>query len=236
MIRTAMILAAGRGERMRPLTDITPKPLAIAGGKPLIAHTLERLAEAGIERVVINLAWRGGQIREYCGDGSRWGVRILYSDEGSQALETGGGIVNALPLLGAEPFWVVSGDLWMQYPFAARSTQLAATDLAHLVMVPNPEFHLRGDFYLNEGRVNDTPLGERLTYASIALLRPELFAGCAQGVFSMVPRLRDAMSSDSVSGEKFDGPWDNVGTLVQLEALDRRLCEMQGKTSVVGAQ
>jgi MurNAc alpha-1-phosphate uridylyltransferase len=236
MIRTAMILAAGRGERMRPLTDSIPKPLAMAGGKPLIAHTLERLAEAGIERVVINLAWRGAQIREYCSDGSHWGLNVLYSDEGSQALETGGGIVNALPLLGAEPFWVVSGDLWMQYPFATRSACLAADDLAHLVMVPNPEFHPRGDFYLKDGRVTDSPLGERLTYASIALLRPELFADCAPGIFSMVPRLREAMSRDSVSGEKFVGPWDNVGTLVQLQSLDQRLCEIQAKTSIGSAR
>jgi len=232
MIRTAMILAAGRGERMRPLTDTLPKPLAGAGGQPLIAHTLAWLAKAGIERVVINLAWRGAQLREACGDGSAWGVRILYSDEGAQALETGGGIVNALPLLGREPFWVVSGDLWTQYPFAARAKQLKSSDLAHLVMVPNPAFHPRGDFFLSEGRVMEVPQGERLTYGSIALLRPDLFAGCAPGVYSMVPMLRAAMKLDRVSGERFDGPWDNIGTMEQLHELDKRLRIGAEKTSI----
>jgi MurNAc alpha-1-phosphate uridylyltransferase len=228
MISTAMILAAGRGERMRPLTDTWPTPLAMAGGKPLIAHTLERLAEAGIKRIVINLAWRGAQLREACGDGSAWGVRILYSDEGAQALETGGGIVQALPLLGSEPFWVVSGDLWMQYPFAQHANALKASDLAHLVMVPNPDFHPRGDFFLAQGRVSDATGGERLTYASIALLRPQLFAGQSPGVYSMVPILRQAMLQNRVSGERFDGPWDNIGTLLQLQALDVRLRDESG--------
>jgi MurNAc alpha-1-phosphate uridylyltransferase len=223
MIRTAMILAAGRGERMRPLTDAIPKPLAMAGGKPLIVHTLERLAEAGIRRVVINLAWRGAQLRDACGDGSKWGVQVLYSDEGAQALETGGGIVKALPLLGDAPFWVVSGDLWMRYPFAERANVLKNSDLAHLVMVPNPSFHPRGDFFLADGRVSDAPIGERLTYASIALLQPQLFAGLAPGIYSMVPMLRAAMAANRVSGERFDGPWDNIGTVQQLHELDRRL-------------
>jgi len=232
MIRTAMILAAGRGERMRPLTDTLPKPLAPAGGRPLIAHTLAWLARAGIKRVVINLAWRGAQLREACGDGSAWGVHILYSDEGVQALETGGGIVNALPLLGNEPFWVVSGDLWMQYPFAARADRLKNSDLAHLVMVPNPVFHPGGDFFLSDGRVMEVPQGERLTYGSIALLHPDLFAGCGPGVYSMVPMLRAAMKDNRVSGERFDGPWDNIGTMQQLQELDQRLRDDTEKNSI----
>lgn len=223
MIRTAMILAAGRGERMRPLTDTLPKPLAMAGGKPLIVHTLNRLAAAGVTRVVINLAWRGAQLRDALGDGRNLGIQILYSDEGAQALETGGGIVNALPLLGESPFWVVSGDLWTQYPFAERVNVLKNSDLAHLVMVPNPVFHPRGDFHLADGRVSDAPNGERLTYASIALLHPQLFIGQTPGVYSMVPILRTAMTANRVSGERFDGPWENVGTMQQLLELDRRL-------------
>ena len=225
-VRTAMILAAGRGERMRPLTDAIPKPLAIAGDRPLIVHTVQHLAAAGITNIVINLAWRGRQLRDALGDGSSWGVDIAYSDEGEQALETGGGIVKALPLLGPEPFWVVSGDLWTDYPYAQRGECLTGTDLAHLVMVPNPEFHPQGDFFLTSGRVGETaiaPQSQRLTYASIGLFRPELFLGRSSGITSMVPWLREAMSQARVSGERFDGSWYNVGTVAQLQALTLRL-------------
>ena len=220
-IRTAMLLAAGRGERMRPLTDSMPKPLAPVAGRPLIAYAVERLAAAGVERVVINLAWRGDQIRRALGD-SAYGTRLLYSDEGEHALETGGGIVKALPLLGAEPFWVVSADVWNDFPFRERSGALAAGDLAHLVMAPNPAFHPKGDFYLSHGRVSERfeAGAERLTYANIGLFRPELFAARAVEKRALAPWLREAMAEQRVSGERFDGQWWNVGTLTQLQSLD----------------
>jgi MurNAc alpha-1-phosphate uridylyltransferase len=221
-VKTAMLLAAGRGERMRPFTDTHPKPLAMLIGKPLIQHHVERLATAGIERIVINLAWLGAQIRDALGDGRRFGVELLYSDEGPVALETGGGIFRALPLLGPDPFWVVSADLWTDFTFTRADERLEASDLAHLVMVENPSFNLQGDFSLHEGRISET-VGTRLTYASLALFRPELFVGCQPGRYSVVPLLRAAMGQDRVSGELFAGCWFNIGTTAQLEAVDSDL-------------
>lgn len=217
-----MLLAAGRGERMRPFTDSRPKPLAEVCGKPLIQFHVERLAAAGIERIVINLAWLGGQIRDALGDGSKFGVSIGYSDEGPEALETGGGIFRALPLLGPDPFWSVSADIWTDFEFVDAERRLAATDLAHLVMVANPDFHPHGDFCLREGRISESQ-GVRLTYGNIALLRPELFAGCRPGRYSVVPLLRVAMAQHRVSGELFTGGWHNVGTMAQMQALDAHL-------------
>jgi N-acetyl-alpha-D-muramate 1-phosphate uridylyltransferase len=221
-IKTAMLLAAGRGERMRPFTDTRPKPLAELLGKPLIQHHVERLAAAGIERVVINLAWLGSQIRDVLGDGRRLGVELLYSDEGPTALETGGGIFKALPLLGADPFWVVSADLWTDFAFTNAEQRLAVADLAHLVMVENPVFNLQGDFSLHHGRISETE-GQRLTYASLALFRPELFSGCQPGRYSVVPLLRAAIASNRVSGELFTDCWFNIGTTAQLHAVDAGL-------------
>jgi N-acetyl-alpha-D-muramate 1-phosphate uridylyltransferase len=223
--RVAMILAAGRGERMRPLTDTLPKPLAPLHGKPLVVHTIERLAAANIERVVLNLAWRGQQIRETLQDGRRWGIEILYSDEGDRVLGTGGGIVQALPLLGDDPFWVVSGDLWTDYPFAQRVHSLAANDLAHLVMVPNPEFHPNGDFYLQNKRVTTTfsLAAQRLTFGSIGCFHPEFFRGRTLAVASIAPWLQQAMSYDRISGERYEGEWFNIGTMAQLESLEALL-------------
>ncbi|MBC7984142.1 MAG: nucleotidyltransferase family protein [Candidatus Obscuribacterales bacterium] len=231
-VSTAMILAAGRGARMRPFTDLVPKPLAPVADKPLIVHTIERLVSAGVEQIVINISWRGQQIREMLGDGSAFATRIAYSDEGEHALETGGGIVKALPLLGDQPFWVVSGDIWIDYPYAARASQLMPTDLVHLVLVPNPDFHPLGDFYLRAGRVNNTAVdaqSQRLTYASLGLFRPELFAKRAAGIAPMQPWLREAMTAARVSGERFDGEWCNVGTVDQLQELDHTL-RKRGKT------
>lgn len=221
-VKTAMLLAAGRGERMRPLTDTRPKPLAEVAGKPLIQYHVERFAAVGIERVVINLAWLGSQIREALGDGRKFGIDIRYSDEGPEALETGGGIFRALPLLGPGPFWAVSADLWTDFEFVDAERRLAAADLAHLVMVANPDFHPRGDFCLKNGRVSES-VGRRLTYGNVALLRPELFAGCQAGKYSVVPLLRAAMAQDRVSGELFEGNWHNIGTVAQLRALDEYL-------------
>ncbi len=217
-VKTAMLLAAGRGERMRPLTDVRPKPLAELAGKPLIQYHVERLAAAGIERVVINVAWLGAQIRDALGDGRRFGVTLLYSDEGPVPLETGGGIFRALPLLGTEPFWVVSADLYTDFAFVNADIRLATADLAHLVMVANPDFNLQGDFSLHEGRISET-LGTRLTYASLALFRPELFANCQPGTYSVVPLLRTAIAQGRVSGEVFTGCWHNIGTVAQLQVV-----------------
>ena len=217
----AMILAAGRGERMRPLTDHTPKPLLPAGGKRLIEYHLEALASAGFREVVINLAHLGDQIRDHLGDGGRYGLSIAYSQEPEGALETGGGIFNALPLLGDAPFLVVNGDVWSDYPFKElREPQ----GMAHLVLIDNPEHNPKGDFALEEGRVKSE--GEpRLTFSGIGLYRPELFDGCEPGAFPLAPLLRAAMAEGAVSGERFTGHWLDIGTPQRLEALNQALAE-----------
>jgi len=217
----AMILAAGRGERMRPLTDATPKGLLQAGGRCLIEYHLEAMATAGITGIVINHAHLGEQFEQVLGDGSRYGVRIAYSAEGAKALETGGGIFNALPLLDAEPFLVVNADVWTDYPFAHLPQRPAG--LAHLVLVDNPPQHPAGDFALDGDRVNAD--GARwLTFSGIGVYRPELFAGCAPGAFPLAPLLRQAMGAGKVSGEHYDGRWLDVGTPERLAALDKMLC------------
>jgi MurNAc alpha-1-phosphate uridylyltransferase len=213
-----MILAAGRGERMRPLTDTTPKPLLRVRGKPLIERHLERLAAAGLVEVVINLAWLGPMIRATLGDGSRFGVTIRYSEESPQALEPAGGIFRALPLLGAEPFLVVNGDILTDYPFAQLT--LAEGRDAHLVLVPNPPQHPRGDFGLVEGAAV-AAAAERFTYSGIAVLRPEFFAGCEDGTFPLKPLLLRAMAAGRCSAELYRGGWEDVGTPARLEALNR---------------
>jgi MurNAc alpha-1-phosphate uridylyltransferase len=219
----AMILAAGRGERMRPLTDKTPKPLLSIGGKSMIQYHIESLAAAGMRDIVVNLAWLGAQIRDSLGDGSRFGVRIQYSDEGDAALETGGGIFKALPLLagasGNDPFVVVSGDVWTEYPLGTCANKLAPTDVAHLVVVPNPDFHAKGDFGLANDRLVDA--GERYTYANVGVFRPEFFAGCRPGKFPVGPLMFDWIRKGRVSGELYRGGWHNVGTPEQLRQLDQ---------------
>ncbi len=216
----AMILAAGRGERMRPLTDHTPKPLLQAGGKRLIEYHLEALARAGFSEVVINHAHLGAQIEEVLGDGRRYGVSIHYSPEDG-ALETGGGIFRALPLLGDGPFVVVNGDIWCDYPFA-RLRDIETRD-AHLVLVPNPPQHQQGDFLLRDGGVFVEGGGERLTFSGIGLYHPSLFDGCKAGAFPLAPLLRRAMAGARVSGERFDGQWFDIGTPQRLQQLDQLL-------------
>jgi N-acetyl-alpha-D-muramate 1-phosphate uridylyltransferase len=218
----AMILAAGRGERMRPLTDTVPKPLLAVAGRPLIEHQLAALSQAGVREIVINVAWQGAMLRAALGDGARFGVHIEYSDEGEQALETGGGIFKALPLLGSDPFLVVSGDIWSDFPFAASVSRLARGDVAHFVLVPNPDFHTRGDFGLQAERVTDVP-GQRYTYANIGIYRPEFFAGCAAGRFPLAPLMFEWARKGRVSGELYAGRWFNIGTPEQLAQLDARL-------------
>ncbi|MBS0387399.1 MAG: nucleotidyltransferase family protein [Proteobacteria bacterium] len=213
----AMVLAAGRGERLRPLTDDTPKPLLAVRGKPLIVWHLEALARAGVRDAVINVSWRGAQLRRALGDGGQFGLRIHYSDESALALEVGGGIFNALPLLGAGPFLVVNGDTFTDIDFARL--RIGADALAHLVLVPNPDHHPQGDFALRDGAVAAT--GEpRLTYAGIGVFRPELFANCTPGRFPLLPLLQAAIAQRRLSGERHDGAWTDVGTAARLAALN----------------
>lgn len=216
----AMILAAGRGERMRPLTDTTPKPLLRVGGRALIDCHIDALARAGVRDLVINLAWQGARIRDTIGDGSKYGIKISYSDEGDEALETGGGIHHALPLLGSAPFWLVNGDVYCGFDYTGR--ELRHGSVAHLVLVPNPEHKPAGDFGLRDGIV--TPSADHTyTYSGIALLHPDLFAGASAGKFPLAPLLIDAMSRRAVTGEVFHGKWIDVGTPERLAELDREL-------------
>ncbi len=215
-----MILAAGRGERMRPRTDTTPKPLLTAGGKPLIVHLIERLTASGLVELVINHAWCGEQIEAALGDGSAFGASIAYSPEPLGALETGGGIRRALPLLGEAPFLAVSADIWTDYPFAELDRTPRGP--AHVVMVDNPPYHRAGDFALADGRLRSSG-PSCLTYGNIGVYRPELFARRPPGRFGLGEVLRQAMEREHVSGEHFRGEWYNVGTPEDLAALDRRL-------------
>jgi MurNAc alpha-1-phosphate uridylyltransferase len=212
----AMILAAGRGNRMRPLTDHTPKPLLPAGGKPLIQHHIERLAAAGFRELVINHAHLGQLIEDGLGDGSRFGVSIAYSGEG-QPLETGGGIFKALPLLGPDPFLAVNGDIWTDIPFDGLA--LADGDLAHLVLVENPSHNAHGDFALRDGRIQAD--GEPcFTFSGVGVYSRELFAGCVPGTFPLAPLLRAAMEDGRVSGQLHRGHWYDIGTPARLAELD----------------
>jgi MurNAc alpha-1-phosphate uridylyltransferase len=216
----AMILAAGRGERMRPLTDHTPKPLLVVGGKPLIVWHIERLAKAGFNEIVINHAHLGGQIESALKDGRAWGVHIQYSPELS-ALETAGGIANALPLLGLDPFLVVNGDVFTEIDFA--SLVIDVDDLAHLVMVDNPVQHPQGDFALIGDRLM-TDGEHKLTFSGIGVYHPDLFVQVKRGEASkLAPLLKEAMSKSLVSGQHYQGLWHDVGTPERLNTLDKQL-------------
>ena len=216
-----MVLAAGRGERMRPLTDATPKPLLRVGGRALIDYQLQALARAGIREAVINLAWLGERIRAHVGDGAAFGLTVHYSDEGDTALETAGGIINALPLLGNEPFLVINGDIFTDYPLGDLA--LPADRLAHLVLVDNPPQHPDGDFTLGADGAVGTPGGPRLTYAGLGAFHPALFAGVDPGVVPLAPLLHEAARRGQISGEHYRGTWQDVGTPDRLEQLDRAL-------------
>jgi len=221
----AMLLAAGRGERMRPLTDNTPKPLLQAGGKPLIVWHIEKLERAGITDLVINHAHLGSQIEAALGDGSRFGVSIRYSPE-HPALETAGGIAHALPLLGMEPFAVINSDIYCDYDFAQFQVHAAALtargDAAHLVLVNNPEHHPEGDFGLNSGRVTDKL--PKLTFSGIGIYQPALFTQIVRGTAApLAPLLRVQIAQGKVSGEHHAGRWLDVGTPQRLEELDNSL-------------
>lgn len=215
-----MILAAGRGERMRPLSDRIPKPLLPVAGKALIVHLIERLVRGGLRDMVVNYAHLGGQIAEHLGDGSRLGARIVYSPEPDGGLETGGGIHAALSLLDSDPFVVVNGDIWTDYPFARLPRVFDG--LAHLVLVDNPAHHPRGDFCLQAGRVRSDS-APRLTFSGIGVYRRELFRQCAPGRFPLAPLLRAAIERDQVGGEYYGGRWRDVGTPNRLAALEQEL-------------
>ena len=215
----AMILAAGRGERMRPLTDLLPKPLLAAGGKPLIVHHIEKLAAAGVTQLVINHAWLGHKLVAALGDGSALGVSIHWSAEES-ALETAGGIVQVLPLLGSEPFLVINGDTWLDLDYRALVSQPLGEDLAHLWLVPNPPQHPQGDFSLQAGRVLDTPA---LTFSGVGLYHPAAFAGLPCGARKLAPLLRDWMAQGRVGGSLLAGEWRDIGTVDRLRELDEQL-------------
>ena len=224
-VETAMILAAGRGERMRPLTDHTPKPLLPVGGKPLIVWHIEHLAAAGIRHLVINHAHLGQQIEQYLGNGATWGVQIDYSPE-PQALETGGGIYQALPLLGQAPFLVVNGDVWTDYPFEQLlSRQFPGDRGAHLVLVDNPAQHPLGDFQLDEqGLVRERkPAESGFTYAGLGVYTADFFADMAPGKYPLRPLLDAAIRRGVLRGEYFQGHWEDVGTPERLDKLDAAL-------------
>jgi len=218
----AMILAAGRGVRMRPLTDTRPKSLLAVGGKPLIVWQLEKLARAGVTETVINHAHLGHMIETELGDGSRFGLSIRYSPE-EEALETAGGIARALPLLGAEPFLVINADVYCDYDFAALTALDLRGRLAHLVLVDNPPQHPRGDFALEGGLVRES--GEDpLTFGGMGVYAPRLFGGIPHNAkVALAPLLRKAMAADRVSGEHFRGRWHDIGTAERLQALDAKL-------------
>ncbi|HEY9036037.1 MAG TPA: nucleotidyltransferase family protein [Pseudomonadales bacterium] len=219
----AMILAAGFGSRMRPLTDRCPKPLLEVAGKPLIVHQLERLVAAGIHEVVINHAWLGEQIEAALGDGSRWGVHIDWSREG-EPLNTGGGIAKALPLLGDAPFVLTNGDVWTDFDYAALVQRELGPALAHLVLVPNPPQHRQGDFLLRDGQVLEKPEGtEGLTYSGMAVLSPALLTGAPAGAFPLRDVLWSAMARRRVTGELYQGDWEDVGTPERLARLNARV-------------
>ncbi len=229
----AMILAAGLGTRMRPLTDSCPKPLLEVAGKPLIQHHIEQLTAAGIRQLVVNLHWLGEQVRAFLGDGSRWGVAISYSEE-VELLETGGGILQALPKLSdsGEPFLVVNGDIWCDFDYRQLPETIAGQ--AHLVLVDNPAHHPCGDFYLAGNRVCCDKNSEadadgvpepaaKLTFSGISLLSPALFDGRQTGAFKLAPLLRQAMAGGLVNGVHYPGRWIDVGTPERLQQLESML-------------
>lgn len=218
----AMILAAGRGERMRPLTDYTPKPLLLVGGKPLIVWHLERLAQAGFKDVVINHAHLGAQIEAALGDGAQWGLRIQYSPEVT-ALETAGGIANALPLLGNEPFLVVNGDVYTDMDFA--QLHLPAGNLAHLVLIDNPPQHRQGDFGFEHGQIKTDGV-TKLTFSGVGVYHPDMFSGIQCGEpAKLAPLLRQAITDNKATAEYFHGVWHDIGTPERLAALNQQLVD-----------
>lgn len=226
MSRKAMILAAGLGQRMRPLTDTLPKPMLSAGGKPLLQHHLDALAKAGVSDVIINLAYLGDKIRAFLGNGERFGLNVRYSEE-PEPLETAGALLNALHLLGDEPFLLINGDVWTDYPLAELTTYTLQDDEdAHLVLVPNPEFHPAGDFSPNaKGKLENNPELEKFTFAGISLIHPRLISAYPhkRQKFPLGEVLRFGIEQNRVSAEVYRGNWSDVGTPERLAHLDTQL-------------
>jgi MurNAc alpha-1-phosphate uridylyltransferase len=216
----AMILAAGRGDRMRPLTDTVPKPLLKAAGKPLIQYTIEKLVAAGFTELVINVAYLGEQIIQTLGDGSQFGASIVYSRE-AEALETAGGIIQALPLLGCEPFLVLNSDVACDFPL--ETLNQSPKGLAHLVFMPNPEHHPNGDFSLDAQGIVHLEGENKYTFSGIGVYKPELFAGIPEGKLKLRPVLENAITQGLMSGEKFSGFWMDIGTVERLQAFESSL-------------
>jgi len=218
----AMILAAGLGNRMRPLTLHTPKPLLEVGGKPLIVWHIEKLQKIGITEIVVNTAWLGEKLAAALGDGSQFGVKILWSHEG-EGLETAGGIINALPLLGDQPFVLVNGDVWTTMDFAPLLNVQLKDDLAHLILVENPEQHPQGDFTLANQKAytfEQNMQGENLTFSGVSVIHPKMFENLENGKRPLAPLLKEAMQKEQVSASKLQGAWVDVGTPERLAALD----------------
>ncbi|HEY3645242.1 MAG TPA: nucleotidyltransferase family protein [Gammaproteobacteria bacterium] len=216
----AVVLAAGKGERLRPLTDTTPKPLIEVRGRPLIVHHLERLRDAGFTQIHINTSWLAEKLQTTLGDGSRHGVHIHYSYEGPEPLETGGGLFKMLPALGRDPFLVVNGDVFTDFPFENLKHSLKPDFLAHLAMVPNPPHHPKGDFHLSPAGHLRREGEPKLTYSGIGVYKAEFFQDCRAGKFPLLPLLKQAMAQEALSGELYKGDWFDVGTHQQLEKLN----------------
>jgi len=214
---SAMILAAGRGERLRPITDKTPKALVEVHGVSLLERHLQRLADAKIETVVINLGWLGEQIAERIGSGQQYGLQVVYSPEYDNILDTGGGIKRALPLLERAPFWIINADIFTDMPLP--NIKLDPESLAHLVLVPTPGHKAAGDFELHDGKVRNSDNMD-LTYSGMAFYRPEFFAKSGGGRFSVVPLLREAADDGLIEGSLFEGAWEDVGTPERLQRLN----------------
>lgn len=221
----AMILAAGRGKRMAPLTDNCPKPLLPLLGKPLIVQHIEKLVAAGITEIVINHAWLGQQIEQTLADGQQFGASIQYSAEPEGGLETGGGVLQALPLLGNEPFLLVNGDIWTDWDYRQALAQPLANNLAWLWLVNNPEHNAQGDFSLDQQRVHEPVSEDSLSYtfSGLSLIHPELFSGCQPGFFRLAPLLKQAMANRRVGGELLAARWVDVGTPARLQELETQL-------------
>ena len=216
----AMILAAGRGERMRPLTDHTPKPLLQAGKHRLIEYHLFNLKKAGFEDIIINIAWLGQQISDFLGDGSHYNLNIQYSNEGEQALETGGGIFKALPLLGQEPFLVINGDIWTDYPYQ-KLKDLNPKGLAHLVLVNNPQHNPDGDFYLSQNKLSATGQ-QKYTFSGIGVYTRRFFDGQTENKFPLAPIIKNYINNEQISAELYTGIWNDIGTTERLNELIKK--------------
>jgi MurNAc alpha-1-phosphate uridylyltransferase len=217
----AVVLAAGLGVRLKPLTDTMPKPLIEVQGKPLMVHHLERLRDAGFTQIHINTSWLAEKLQSFLGDGSRYGVHIHYSYEGPEPLETGGGLFKMLPAIGREPFLVVNGDVFTDFPFENLKHSLKPDFLAHLVMVSNPEHHPQGDFHLSPAghlRMEGEP---KLTYSGIGVYRADFFKGRDAGRFPLLPLFKEAMRGEALSGEHYPGLWSDVGTIESLDRLNK---------------